>query len=130
MNDTDATDDQRAFIDNCKRFQHYDQERNFVVDFDQVYHWIGFARKASAKRLLLKYFDEGTDYAISHRPANGREVIMLTPAAYKHFCMQADTPRAKEIRRYYRKLETIFFRAAAAAIQGNAARETAFRTRA
>ncbi len=118
--DAFVTHDQRTFLDNYKIFLQYDQDRDFVVDFDQVYCWMGFTQKVHAKRLLVKHFDEGTDYTISNdngsqgRVGRNRETIMLTPTAYKNFCMRARTPKADDVRHYYRKLETVMFKAAGA----------------
>jgi hypothetical protein len=59
-------------------------ERDYVVDLDKVWQWIGFSRKDPAKRLLDSYFTEGTDYKVlSHtsveNPQGGRpnEKIMM-----------------------------------------------------
>jgi hypothetical protein len=36
----------------------------FVIDFNDVWKWIGFTRKDHAKRLLIKLFVENIDYRI------------------------------------------------------------------
>lgn len=37
---------------------------DFIVDLDDIWKWIGFARKDPAKRLLEKNFVEDIDYKI------------------------------------------------------------------
>jgi hypothetical protein len=52
------------------------------------------------------------DKPIDKRLNNGgqnKEQIMLNIDTFKEFCMKASTPKAKEIRIYYIKLEKIFF---------------------
>jgi hypothetical protein len=132
-----STEDQRIFLEHFRCFLQYDQDKDHVIDFDKVYRWMGFTQKVNAKRLLLKHFNEGADYttdAISFRteelsdeddePTLGqprvgrhREIIMLTPNAFKDFCLQAGTEKATRIRKYYRKMEEVVFKATQRALQ-------------
>jgi len=85
--------------------------KGFVVDFDNVWKMLGYARKDPAKRALLKYASEDIDF--SFPPESGKlnpdgrpmEKIMLTVDCFKHFCMMANTDEARSIRMWYLKME-------------------------
>lgn len=96
----------------------------FVVDFDCVWKMCGYRQKIDAKRLLQKYFEENCDYVtekdimsksircniknnkIENRGGHNKEIILLTKETFKAFCMMANTPEAKLIRKWYIKMET------------------------
>ncbi len=80
----------------------YDQTTDFVIDFDNVWEFIGFTRKNNATRLLKTYFKENIDYIINNEkaaPPNGgaafqanknigggglnKNIIMLNVRAFK-----------------------------------------------
>jgi len=50
-------------------FLNYDLKKDFVIDFDNVWKWLGFSRKDPAKRLLDKFFTIDIDYQIT-KPAH------------------------------------------------------------
>jgi len=97
----------------------------FIVDFNEVYKWIGFTRKDNAKRLLesknsenKKIFEINKDYIIKMNEntfplervkVNGRpiEIILLTINCFKKFCLKASTDKADKIYDYYIKMEDI-----------------------
>ena len=104
-------------------YQIYTENKNntnsYVVNLDNVYKWIGFNTKGTAKRLLIKYFEDKKDYIINKpldRPVkrleviNGgqnKEEILLTINCFKKFCMKANTKEADNIYNYYIKLEDV-----------------------
>jgi phage anti-repressor protein len=47
-------------------YLHYDDETDFVVDFESVWRWVGYIGKYEAKRALLKNFEENKDFIISY----------------------------------------------------------------
>jgi len=106
--------------------QHRSDNTKFVVDFDTVWKNVDFSRRDAAKRILEKHFTHHIDYKISAyhlgevAPPNcgatsgekihggqNKEIILLTVDCFKNFCMLASTPKAKEIRSYYVKMENI-----------------------
>lgn len=102
-------DDERIFIN---RFKSYVNElisgKIILIDFDEVYEYIGFSTKGNAKRLLIKNFEEKKDYHISNDlSSTGRpnENIMMTSDTFKMMCMLADTDQGRKVRSYYVKLE-------------------------
>ena len=113
-----STEQEQIFmISHYLYLQHGADSTQFVVDFDNVWKNIEFTQKVNAKRLLEKNFTVLIDYKIvffskeelSNKPKNGRpsETILLTVDCFKNFCMIAATPKAKEIRSYYVKMENI-----------------------
>ena len=45
-------------------FLNYDKKNDFVIDFDNVWKWLGFTRKDNSKRLLEKFFTIDIDYKV------------------------------------------------------------------
>ncbi len=57
-------DEQQMFVASFYGFLKYDQEKDFVVDFDDVWKWCGFLKKGNAKKILTKHFTVDTDYKV------------------------------------------------------------------
>lgn len=123
-----TTDEQRLFADSFKMYLDYGRDDTaFVVDFDDVWKWVGFSNFANAKRVLVKKFVDGIDYVMEKAlippderffqienerapKQNGGQNkinIKLTVNTFKKFCILADTPVAKKIQDYYLKMESI-----------------------
>lgn len=110
-------DDKEQFIINFRLYLMYSNDSNqYVVDLDSIWEWLGLARKDVAKRTLIKNFIENEDYVVLHPYAervNGgqnKEQIMLNVETFKAFCMLANTEKGKRTRRYYAKMESVFFK--------------------
>ena len=116
---------QQLFVASFYCFLNYDSKKDFIIDFDNVWKWLGFSRKDSAKRVLEKNFTINIDYKIekSAPPTCGahfedlkspsknlggaglnKEKIMLTINTFKKFCLKAGTKKADEVHDYYIKL--------------------------
>ena len=54
--------EQQLFIGSFYCYLNYDTKRDFVVDLDNVWEWMGFSQKIRAKEVLDRYFLENTDY--------------------------------------------------------------------
>jgi hypothetical protein len=134
---TNFTDtQQQLFVASFYCFLNYDSKKDFVINFDNVWKWIGFSRKDSAKKLLEKHFTIDIDYKVQKLapPIDGasfedetvasevaeasfedeilhggqnKEIITLTINTFKKFCMKANTKKADEIHEYYIKLEEL-----------------------
>jgi len=109
---------QQLFVASFYCYINHDSKKEFVIDFDNVWKWMGFTRKDNAKTCLEKYFTNNIDYQVKKAaPANSgaafggaglnKEQIMLTINAFKKFCMKANTKKADEIHEYYIKLEEL-----------------------
>lgn len=90
---------------------------DFIIDLDDVWKWIGFARKDHAKVVVTKNFVEKIDYKILlpklreqdslDHGGNNKEKILMTTATFKKLCLKAQTKKADEIHDYYLKLEEL-----------------------
>jgi hypothetical protein len=105
---------QQLFVASFYCFLNYDKKNDFIIDFDNVWKWLGFTRKDSAKKLLEKFFTKEIDFKIVFRQSvenlfGGRpkENIMLNISTFKKFCLKADTKKADEVHDYYIKLEEL-----------------------
>ena len=55
---------QKMFVASFYCFLNYDANKDFIVNFDNVWKWLGFSRKDPAKRVLEKYFVIEIDYQV------------------------------------------------------------------
>jgi hypothetical protein len=125
---TNFTDNQQQlFVASFYCFLNYDSKKDFIIDFDNVWKWLGFTRKDNAKRLLEKNLVIDIDYIVQKAapPKGGaafdtnstqknlggaginKENIMLTINTFKKFCLKAGTKKADEVHDYYIKLEEL-----------------------
>ena len=109
--------EQQLFVTSFYCYLNYDAKKDFVVDLDNVWKWLGFSQKINAKNLLEKNFILDIDYKKSlllqqkqtgHvKGGHNKEIIMLTIKAFKSFCLKAGTKKADEVHDYFMKLEEI-----------------------
>jgi hypothetical protein len=55
---------QKMFVASFYCFLNYDANKEFIVDFDNVWKWLGFSRKSDGKRLLEKHFIIDIEYQV------------------------------------------------------------------
>jgi len=72
-------EEQELFLQGFHLYLQHDSKKDFVIDLDDVYEWLGFTRKGNAKTILVKKLQEGTHYvtgfsAIAEKPSGGRPV--------------------------------------------------------
>ena len=106
--------EQQFFIASFYTYLKYDYIKDFVVDLDDIWLWIGYNQKVKAKSLLERFFILNIDYIIiddskqiKTHGGNNKEKIMLNIRTFKLFCIKAGTKRADEIHEYFIKLEEI-----------------------
>ena len=63
IKDTFTDTQQHLFVSSFYCYLNY-RSTDFVVDFDHIWKWIGFARKDNAKRVLEKNFVIDIDYKV------------------------------------------------------------------
>jgi hypothetical protein len=77
---------QQLFISSFFCFLRYNPKNDFVVNFDEIWKWMGFTRKDHAKRLLDKILVENIDYKIFFPPkgensenanSNNKNIVFL-----------------------------------------------------
>lgn len=112
-------DDKQQFIINFQLYLSYGSDNTkYVIDLDRVWEWLGFATKGNAKKVLAKHFEKNVDYLsntliqIDKRVHGGqnKEQILLNVDTFKAFCMLCNTEKGKQTRRYYTKMESVFFK--------------------
>lgn len=115
--------EQQLFVTSFYCYLNCDQKKDFVIDLDNVWQWLGFNQKSAAKRVLEKNFVIDCDYKVlltklgeqkntpgsdkDTRGGHNKECIMMTIKAFKSFCLKTGTKKADEIHEYYMKLEEI-----------------------
>jgi hypothetical protein len=121
--------EQQLFIGSFYCYLNYDTKKDFVVDLDNVWKWMGFSQKYNTERIIEKYFTEGVDYTKLAPPIGGARLekeslltqsrkrtehgghnikkIMMTIKCFKSLCLKAQTKKASEIHEYYLKMEEV-----------------------
>jgi hypothetical protein len=61
-----SDDEKRTFLLHFYMYQKYDPTDDFVVDLDDVWDWLGFATKGSAKRHVISFYVENDDYTTTY----------------------------------------------------------------
>lgn len=105
---------QQLFISSFYCYLNYNQTSDFVIDLDNIWHWLGFNQKYNAKFSLEKNFIINNDYKVitqdhknDGRGGHNKETIMLNIKTFKLFCIKAATKKANEIHQYFIKLEEL-----------------------
>ena len=110
LKDNFSTEEQQLFITSFYCYLNYKSDE-FVIDLDDIWVWLGFARKTNAKNVLEKQFTKEIDYLVlpqlRENLLGGRpsEKIMMNIKTFKKMCLKANTSKANEIHEYYIKLE-------------------------
>lgn len=114
--------EQQLFITSFYCYLNYDKEKDFVVDMDNVWKWLGFSTKQHCKSVLERHFKINIDYTeglltrsrkrsdeelIHEKGGQNKQKIMLTIKCFKSLCLKAQTAKASEIHEYYIKLEEL-----------------------
>jgi phage anti-repressor protein len=100
----------------------YHATNDFPINLENVFKMIGFANKGNAMVTIKNNFIENEDYKkqllrtqklVKNNKSLGgsglnQETVMLNVDTFKNICMIAKTDKAKEIRKYYIKLENIY----------------------
>jgi len=116
-----SENEQQLFITSFYCYLNYNKEKDFVVDMDNVWKWLGFSTKQNAKMVLERHFKINTDYIdgslmrshkrsddVNHeKGGQNKQTIMLTIKCFKSLCLKAQTKKAGEIHEYYMKLEEL-----------------------
>ena len=111
--------EQQLFLSSFYCYLKYDTKKDFVIDLDNVWHWLEFGQKVNAKRVLEKNFIIDKDYKLllcqlakqdeKTHGGHNKETFVLNIDTFKKFCLKAGTKKADEIHEYFFKLENIMF---------------------
>jgi phage anti-repressor protein len=115
IKDSFTESQQHLFLSSFYCYLNYHPVNDYVISLDDVWKWLGFTVKQSAKTLLTKYFVIEKDYklllkqSLEQTGSGGRnkETIMLNINTFKLLCMRAGTKKASEIHDYFLKLEML-----------------------
>jgi hypothetical protein len=109
--------EQQLFVSSFYCYLNCDTKKDFVIDLDDVWKWLGFSIKQKAKFLLEKNFVVNQDYINSlnlqvkqtpgTKGGHNKEIFMLSVKTFKSLCLKAGTKKADEIHDYYLKMEDI-----------------------
>lgn len=109
--------EQQLFVSSFYCYLNCDPKNDFVIDLDDVWKWLGFTLKSSAKRILEQCFTIDKDYKLllsfkakqttGTRGGHNKEIFMMNVKTFKSLCLKAGTKKADEIHDYYLKMEEI-----------------------
>jgi phage anti-repressor protein len=92
----------------------YESDGDFPINFEIAWQWLGYTRKDSAKKKLLRNFVESLDYTlrqVAESAPNGGlthwEDIWLSVNCLKEMGMLANTSKGKEVRSYFLQCEAL-----------------------
>jgi phage anti-repressor protein len=114
------TEEQKLFVQSFKAYLEYsDDDTKFVINLDDIWEWVGFSTKGNAKRLIEKTFKKDENYILKNslilkdkqgHGGQNKEFIIMNVNTFKEFCILANTEKAKEVRKYYVKMENVMHR--------------------
>ena len=106
---------QKLFVSSFYCYLNYNEDKDFVIDLDNIWEWLGFQQKYHAKVVLEKNFILDKNYIVllpnareqkkEGRGGHNIKKIMMTINTFKLLCLKSDTKKASEIHEYYIKLE-------------------------
>ncbi|MEY3420068.1 MAG: Anomala cuprea entomopoxvirus, partial [Bacteroidota bacterium] len=107
--------EQQLFLASFYCYLNYDKEKDFIIELNKVWKWLGFSRIDHCKRVLEKYFINNIDYKITlpklgERKNEGgynKETILLNVKTFKKLCLKSNTKRADSIHDYFIRLEEV-----------------------
>ena len=113
-----TNNEQQLFVQNFYMYLNHDEYKEYIVDLDSVWEWLGFSTKQKAKELLVKHFVKDIDYknllnpqvkqyTDQQRGGHNKETIVMNIRTFKKLCLKANTKKANEIHDYYITMERI-----------------------
>ncbi len=109
--------EQQMFVASFYCYLNCDSIKDFVIELDSVWKWIGFSNKAHSKNLLQKNFTINKDYIIllTHaseqkkhtKGGHNREIIMLNIETFKKFCLHLCTIKSPILGRFISAKATV-----------------------
>jgi len=109
--------EQQLFVSSFYCYLKCHPTNDFVIDLDNIWKWLGFTQKISAKRVLEKNFIADKDYKIllykmvdqdrDQHGGHNKQTIMLNIKTFKLLCIKSETKKADEIHEYFVKLEEL-----------------------
>ena len=66
--------DQQLFLASFYTYLNYNVDKDFVIDLDNIWKWLGYSRKDPCKVVLEKHFKKDIDYKINQEENFAPEV--------------------------------------------------------
>ena len=110
-----SDNDKQQFLMGFYMYQNHHKTNDYIIDLEEVYRWLGYAKKETAKDLLIKHFTLDVDYQLLLpvakkqyvRGGHNKETFMMNIQTFKMLCLKANTKRADDIHKYYLLLEEV-----------------------
>jgi hypothetical protein len=109
-----STDHQQLFIGSFYGYLNYNSKTDFIIDLNDIWKWLGFSRKADAKKVLTKHFIENVDFRLATEVAvssshggQNKENILMNLVTFKKLCLKSNTSKADSIHNYFIELEEV-----------------------
>jgi hypothetical protein len=104
------------FVASFYSYLNYDQEKDYIIELNNIWKWLGFSRKDHCKVVLEKHFEKEKDYKIDlpqlrkrkNEGGYNKENIYMNIKTFKKLCLKVCTKTADDIHDYFIKLEEIF----------------------
>jgi hypothetical protein len=124
-------DEKEFFIKQFYGYLKYDEEKDFCVDLDDTWEWLGYSKKANAASKFYKLnFKENVEYKIisaatsaeknedvnlaypdgeaSYGSKHGNsKKILMTLRTFKKFCLKSCTNKADDVHDYFLAMERV-----------------------
>jgi hypothetical protein len=118
-----TNNEQQLFVANFYIYLNYDTRKDYVIELDNIWKWLGFSRIDHCKNVIVNNFKINEDYMAEkaasasaeagpdERNLGGsglnKERIKMTVNCFKKLCLKSKTKKADEIHEYYIKMEEI-----------------------
>lgn len=123
-----SDNEQQIFITSFYSYLNYHKTEDYIIDLDNIWHWLGFNKKYNATNCLDKNFLLDKDYkkntyhlgetltnfapdasGAKNKGSGGHNIqkYYLNIKTFKSLCLKAGTKKADEIHEYYIKLEEL-----------------------
>jgi phage anti-repressor protein len=106
-------EEQKIFIANFYMYLNYSSDE-FPINLEDVWKYIGFAKKGNAKRTLENNFTLDEDYKIVILPREINystgppiQTVMMNIDTFKNLCLLSKTEQGTRFRKYFIKMESV-----------------------
>jgi phage anti-repressor protein len=70
-----TTEEQRFYMGNFYMYLNYNPDKDFVIDLDNVWKWLGYSTIGNCKTVIIKNFGENEDYKIEKIASESSKAI-------------------------------------------------------
>ena len=111
-------EEQLMFAQSFHMYLQCDNKKDFVIDLDDVYKWLGFKQKGNAMRIIFKCLKQDVDFVEKERAndvenrrgGQNKKTLIMTVWGFKKLCLSASTDEAMRVCEYYVDMEAIMMK--------------------